>query len=69
MVYGGGGRPGIVSLHMIESAIGRPYSGYHRKIAQKAAALLHSMVMNHGFADANKRTAWMLTEHLIVKSG
>lgn len=54
---------------MIESALARPYSGYHRPIAQKAAAILHSMVGNHGFVDGNKRTAWLLVEILIYRSG
>lgn len=64
-----GGRDGISSLHLIQSAIARPYSGYHRSISQKAAALLHSVVGNHGFVDANKRTAWLLVEVLIDRSG
>jgi death-on-curing protein len=64
-----GGRPGIVSLDQIESALGRPYSGYHRPIWRKAAALLHSLVGNHGFTDANKRTAWMLVEMMLDRSG
>ena len=63
-----GGRAGITSLHMIESALGRPYSGYHRSIARKAAALLHSMVGNHGFVDANKRTSWILVRVLLDRS-
>lgn len=54
---------------MIESAIGRPYSGYHRSIQRKAAALLESVVGNHGFVDGNKRTAWLLVELLIERSG
>lgn len=57
------------SLHLIESAIGRPYSGYHRSIADKAGALLESVVSNHGFIDGNKRTAWLLVEILIDRSG
>ena len=56
------------SLHLIESALARPYSGYHRPIARKAAAILQSMVGNHGFIDGNKRTAWLLTEILIERS-
>ena len=63
-----GGRDGISSLHLIESALARPYSGYHRSMPRKAAALLHSMAGNHGFVDANKRTAWLLVELLIVRS-
>lgn len=38
-------------------------------MAQKAAAILHSMVGKHGFVDGNKRTAWLLTELLIERSG
>ena len=57
------------SLHLIESAIGRAYSGYHGPIANKAAAVLHSVVGNHGFVDGNKRTAWLLVEILIDRSG
>ena len=64
-----GGRDGISSLHLIESAIARPYSGYHRPISKKAAAVLHSMVGNHGFIDGNKRTAWLLVEILVARSG
>lgn len=64
-----GGRGGIVSLDLIESAIGRPYSGYHRSISRKAAALLEALVNNHGFTDGNKRTALLATELLIRRSG
>lgn len=64
-----GGRDGINSLHLIQSALGRPYSGYHRTIAPKSAALLHSMIGNHGFVDGNKRTAWLLVELLVTRSG
>lgn len=28
---------------------------------EKAAALLHSLLINHPFVDGNKRTAWMCT--------
>jgi len=64
-----GGLKGVSSLHLIESALARRYSGYYRPIAQKAAALLHSMVGNHGFVDGNKRTAWLLVEILVDRSG
>ncbi len=64
-----GGRDGLASLHLIESALARPYSGYHQPIARKLAALLESMVGNHGFIDGNKRTAWLLVEILIARSG
>jgi death-on-curing protein len=64
-----GGRGGVVSLDAIQSAIGRPYSGYHRAIHRKAAALLHSLVQNHGFVDGNKRSALIVTLLLVERSG
>ena len=64
-----GGRRGILSQHGLESAISRPYSGYHRAISRKCAALMHSMIQNHPFTDGNKRTAWMLTEELLERIG
>ncbi len=36
---------------------------------RKAAALVQSMVTNHGFVDGNKRTTLILTYTLIVRSG
>lgn len=64
-----GGRAGIVSLDAVESAIGRPYSGYHRAIHRKSAALLHALVQNHGFTDGNKRTALIVRLLMIERSG
>lgn len=64
-----GGRAGTLSIDVIASAIGRPYSGYHRRIERKAAALLHALVRNHGFVDGNKRTALLVTDLLIRRSG
>jgi death-on-curing protein len=64
-----GGRPGIIDLSRVQSAIGRPYSGYHRTIQSKAAALVESMSRNHGFVDGNKRTTLLLLHMLLVKSG
>jgi death-on-curing protein len=64
-----GGRAGVVSLDAIQSAIGRPYSGYHRPIHRKAAALLHALVQNHGFVDGNKRSALIVTLLMVERSG
>ena len=52
-------------LGLIESAIGRPYSGYYRSIHKKAAALTQSLSKNHGFLDGNKR-ATLLTLALFL---
>ena len=64
-----GGRPGILDAGRIEAAINRPYSGYFRVIASKAAALFEAIANNHGFVDGNKRTAILLTDLLIKRSG
>jgi death on curing protein len=64
-----GGRAGVISLSSVESAIGRPYSGYHGPIHRKSAALLHALVQNHGFVDGNKRTALIVTLLMIERSG
>jgi death on curing protein len=49
--------------------MGRPYHGYHRSIAQKAAALFEAIAQNHGFVEGNKRTAIILTSAFIEQSG
>jgi death-on-curing protein len=64
-----GGMPGIPNLGLVQSAIERPYNGYYRSIAKKAAALVESMSTNHGFTDGNKRTTIILTHLLLSKSG
>lgn len=64
-----GGLPGVRDIGLIESAIARPYHGYYRTLAQKAAALLEAVAQNHAFHDGNKRTALILTLLLIDRSG
>ena len=64
-----GGRKGVRDLTLIQSAIGRPYTGYYRFIHQKAAALLESIAANHGFVDGNKRTALITVLLLLDRSG
>jgi death-on-curing protein len=54
---------------LVQSAIARPYDGYHRSIAGKAAALVESVSRNHGFADGNKRTSLILLTLLLTRSG
>ena len=53
----------------LRSALARPYHGYHHRIHQKAAALVHGVVKNHGFVDGNKRTAFCLVRLLAIRSG
>lgn len=51
---------------MLESAVGRPMASAFGEDAyptmiEKAAALLHSLVLNHPFVDGNKRTGTLAT--------
>ena len=64
-----GGRDGLADLGLLESAIARPYDGYHRTIYSKAAALIQSVTVNHAFIDGNKRTAFILCLLLLGQSG
>ncbi len=64
-----GGAPGILNEHAIRSALARPYHGYFESLHEKAAALIHGVVSNHGFVDGNKRTALYLAILLIRRSG
>jgi death-on-curing protein len=64
-----GGLQGIRDLGTIESSLARPYCGYYRPIEKKAAALIHSLILNHGFLDGNKRTAVYMLAILLFASG
>jgi death-on-curing protein len=64
-----GGLRGIRDLGAIEAAIARPYCGYYRPIAKKVAALVQSLASNHGFVDGNKRTALLMMNLLLLRSG
>ncbi len=64
-----GGRPGILSMDLVRSAIGRPYTGYYRPIYKKAAVIVQSLAGNHGFTDGNKRTALIVLNAFLLRSG
>lgn len=62
IISSSGGLEGVRDEKMIRSALGRPnHSAFGRDVhatdVEKAAALLHSIAINHGFKDGNKRTA------------
>ncbi|MBC7690523.1 MAG: type II toxin-antitoxin system death-on-curing family toxin [Methylotenera sp.] len=61
MVERFGGAPGIRDAGLLESALARPRSGYYSSLSEQAAALMHSLAMNHCFVDGNKRMAFGLT--------
>ena len=53
---------GIRDVGLLESAVLRPQSSFggedlYPDVVTKAAALVHSLLMNHMFLDGNKRTA------------
>src|SRR3989344_1580898 len=61
-----GGSHGIRDLGLLESALLRPQTTFggqdlYLTIFDKAASLLHSLLMNHAFVDGNKRTAMTTT--------
>lgn len=65
----GGGSEGILNESSLLSAVARPYNGYYDSIEEKAAALVESLVCNHGFIDGNKRTAWLVLGYFVLRSG
>ena len=56
-----GGSSGLRDLPLLESAVFRPQSTFggedlYPTVFDKAAALMHSLILNHVFVDGNKRT-------------
>lgn len=52
-----GGIDGVRDLGALEAAVFRPQTGYYEDPMAEAAALFESLIQNHPFLDANKRTA------------
>ncbi|OGD89696.1 hypothetical protein A3F45_03600 [Candidatus Curtissbacteria bacterium RIFCSPHIGHO2_12_FULL_41_17] len=67
-----GGSQGLRDLGLLESAVLRPQATFGGKdlypeLTLKAAALIHSLLLNHVFVDGNKRTATLsMIEFLII---
>jgi death-on-curing protein len=69
-----GGSAGLRDRGALESAMARPQMTFggedlYPDVATKAAALLHSLVMNHPFVDANKRTGAVVAELFMNLNG
>ena len=64
-----GGASGIRDLGILESALYRPQSGYYGDVAEMAAALFESLLMNHPFTDGNKRVAFFATDVFLRLNG
>ncbi|MBX3169211.1 MAG: type II toxin-antitoxin system death-on-curing family toxin [Candidatus Eremiobacteraeota bacterium] len=61
-----GGAQGIRDIALVESAVAAPAASFggqylHPNIASMAAALMFSLVSNHGFVDGNKRVGTLAT--------
>ena len=69
-----GGLHGIRDLNLLISAISRPQASFagedlYTNIFLKAAALVHSLVLNHSFIDGNKRTAIVSAARFLFING
>lgn len=64
-----GGPGGIRDRGLLDSALHRPQSGYYADLAEMAAALFESLLMNHPFIDGNKRVAFFATDVFLRMNG
>lgn len=64
-----GGRAGVRDPGLLESALHRPQTGYYADLAEMAAALFESLIINHPFADGNKRVAFFATDVFLRMNG
>jgi len=64
-----GGVGGVRDLGLLESALYRPRTGYYRDLAEMAAALFESLLMNHPFIDGNKRVAFFASDIFLRLNG
>lgn len=67
-----GGLDGMRDQGAVESALARPQNlaNYEEvDAAQLAAAYAYGLVRNHGFADGNKRTGWVIARLFLADNG
>ena len=69
-----GGAERVLNLGALESAIAQPRVTFegrdlHPSIADKAAALCHSLILNHPFLDGNKRVGHAAMETFLMLNG
>ena len=69
-----GGLRGVKVRGLVESAAARPQASFggqdlYPTLAEKAAALGHSLACNHGFEDGNKRIGHAALEVFLVLNG
>ncbi len=69
-----GGLQGLRDLGLLESAVLRPQATFggqelYPDLNIKAAALVHSLLLNHMFTDGNKRTATISMVEFLILNG
>ena len=64
-----GGLAGVRDPGLLESALYRPQTGHYEDLAEMAAALFESLIMNHPFVDGNKRVAFFATDIFLRLNG
>jgi death-on-curing protein len=69
-----GGPAGLRDEGALDSALARPQATFdgedlYATLAEKAAALFHSLVSNHPFLDGNKRLAAISVELFLLANG
>jgi death-on-curing protein len=69
-----GGKQGIRDFALLHSALERCKATFggedlYESVLDKAAALWHSLTMNHAFLDGNKRTAFAITTRFLNLNG
>ncbi|MBI5866532.1 MAG: type II toxin-antitoxin system death-on-curing family toxin [Planctomycetes bacterium] len=69
-----GGIPGVVNAGALESSLHRPFtaaggSALFPNLSDKVAALVHSIIAFHPFADGNKRTAFVAADVCLKLNG
>ena len=68
-----GGASGVRDRGALESAVARPAMTFggedlYGDVAAKAAALMHSLVLNHPFVDGNKRVGIAVAEFFLERN-
>lgn len=69
-----GGSHGVRDVGLLKSALARPLASFGGKdlyptVNLKAAAIVHSLLLNHPFVDGNKRTALAVMVYFLKNNG
>lgn len=64
-----GGPEGVRDPGLLESVLYRPRTGYYADLAEMAAALFESLIINYPFVDGNERLAFFATDVFLRLNG